>query len=43
MTKAKIIWLVNSSLVICSAFILCAALGMLFNPDAFHKFFSQSN
>lgn len=40
MTKAKIIWLVNTSLVICSAFILCAALGMLFNPDAFHKFFS---
>ncbi len=40
MTKAKIIWLVNSSLLTCSAFILCAALGMLLNPEAFHKFFS---
>ncbi len=40
MTKAKIIWIVNSSLLIFSAFILCMALGMLFNPDAFHKFFS---
>jgi hypothetical protein len=40
MTKAKIIWIVNSSLLICSAFILCTALGMLINPDAFHKFFS---
>jgi hypothetical protein len=40
MTKAKILSIVNSSLLICSAFILCAALGMLINPDAFHKFFS---
>ncbi len=40
MTKAKIIWILNSSLLICGAFILCAALGMLINPDAFHKFFS---
>jgi hypothetical protein len=40
MTKAKIIWLVNSSLLTCTAFILCAALGMLLNPDTFPKFFS---
>ncbi|MBD0302387.1 MAG: hypothetical protein ICV85_09470, partial [Tolypothrix sp. T3-bin4] len=40
MTKEKIISIVNSSLVIGSAFILCAALGMLINPDAFYKFFS---
>ncbi len=40
MTKAKMIRIVNSSLLICSAFIFCAALGMLINPDAFDKFFS---
>ncbi|NEQ25382.1 MAG: mannosyltransferase, partial [Microcoleus sp. SIO2G3] len=40
MTKEKIIQIVNSSLVIGSAFILCAVLGMLINPDAFYKFFS---
>ncbi|MTJ14215.1 mannosyltransferase [Anabaena sp. UHCC 0187] len=27
-------------LIICGAFILCAAIGMLIYPDAFHKFFS---
>lgn len=40
MTKARIIWLIKSSLLVCSAFLLCAMLGMLINPDAFHKFFS---
>jgi hypothetical protein len=39
-TKARIIWLLKSSLLVCSVFLLCAALGMLINPDAFHKFFS---
>ncbi|BAY11472.1 mannosyltransferase [Calothrix sp. NIES-2098] len=29
-------------LIICIAFILCAAVGMLIYPDAFHKFFSVS-
>lgn len=29
-------------LIICSAFILCAAVGMLIYPEAFHKFFSTS-
>ncbi|MBE9056430.1 mannosyltransferase [Sphaerospermopsis sp. LEGE 08334] len=28
--------------IICGAFILCAAIGMLFNQDAFHKFFSAT-
>ena len=40
MTKEKIIQIVNSSLLIGGAFLLCAALGMLINPDAFYKFFS---
>lgn len=40
MTKAKIIWIIKSSLLIGSAFILCAVLGMLLNPDTFDKFFS---
>ena len=40
MTKTTMIRILNSSVLICSAFILCAALGMLINPDAFHKFFS---
>lgn len=40
MTKARIIWLIKSSLLVCSAFLVCAILGMLINPDAFHKFFS---
>ena len=40
MTKSKMLRIVNSSLLIASAFLLCAALGMLINPDAFHKFFS---
>jgi hypothetical protein len=40
MTKEKIIRIVNSSLLIGGAFLLCAALGMLINPDAFYKFFS---
>ena len=29
-------------LIICSVFILCAAVGMFIYPDAFHKFFSPS-
>ncbi len=29
-------------LIICSAFILCAAVGMLIYPDTFNKFFSSS-
>lgn len=29
-------------LIICSAFILCTAIGMFLYPDAFHKFFSPS-
>ncbi|MEW6492647.1 MAG: mannosyltransferase [Cyanobacteriota bacterium] len=40
MLKAKLIRILNLSFLICSAFILCAALGMVVNPDAFHKFFS---
>ncbi len=40
MTRTKTLSLAYSSLFICSAFILCAGLGMLINPDAFHKFFS---
>lgn len=40
MTKRKIIEILKLSLLISSAFVLCAALGMLVNPDAFHKFFS---
>jgi len=40
MTKERIIRIVNSSLLIGGAFLLCAALGMLINPDAFYKFFS---
>lgn len=32
--------IVKSSLLIYGAFIVCAALGMLLNPEAFHKFFS---
>ena len=42
LTKANILRAVGPSLLICSAFILCAALGMLINPEAFHKFFSAS-
>lgn len=41
-TKAEILRRVVSPLIICSAFILCAALGMLIYPEAFHKFFSSS-
>jgi hypothetical protein len=40
MIQAKALRIIQLSLVICSAFILCTALGMLLNPDAFHKFFS---
>jgi hypothetical protein len=40
MIRAKIIRIINLSLLICSGFIVCAALGMLLNPAAFHKFFS---
>lgn len=40
--KAKLIRAAISPLVICSAFILCAALGMLIYPEAFNKFFSPS-
>jgi hypothetical protein len=40
MKRETIIQIVNSSLLVGSAFILCAALGMLINPDAFHKLFS---
>ncbi|MBE9033745.1 mannosyltransferase [aff. Roholtiella sp. LEGE 12411] len=29
-------------LIVCSAFILCAAIGMLIYPDTFNKFFSSS-
>lgn len=29
-------------LIICGAFIFCAAVGMLIDPDAFHKFFSAT-
>ncbi len=40
MSKEKLIRILSLSLVIGSAFVLCAALGMLLNPNAFHKFFS---
>lgn len=40
--KAKLLRTVISPLFICSAFILCAALGMLIYPEAFNKFFSPS-
>lgn len=40
MIKARIIKVCSLSLLVCSIFSLCTALGMLFNPDAFHKFFS---
>ena len=40
MTKEKITQIVNSSLLIGGAFLLCAALGMLINPNTFYKFFS---
>jgi hypothetical protein len=40
MIPGKIIRIVYLSLLVCSAFIVCAALGMLVNPAAFSKFFS---
>ncbi|MBD2774910.1 mannosyltransferase [Iningainema tapete] len=39
MTKKRII-ITAIPLIICGAFILCAAVGMLISPEAFHKFFS---
>jgi len=42
MTNKKIIITAILPLIICSAFILCAAVGMLMYPEAFHKFFSSS-
>ena len=38
--KERIFRILSLSLLICSAFILCTALGMLLKPEAFHKFFS---
>ncbi len=40
MTNKKIITIL-SPLIICSAFILCAAVAMLMYPETFHKFFSS--
>ena len=40
MIKGRILRILSLSLLICSAFILCTALGMLLKPEAFHKFFS---
>jgi hypothetical protein len=40
MIQGRLIRILNFSLLICSAFVLCATLGMLLNPDAFYKFFS---
>lgn len=40
MVKERISETLKLSLLIASAFVFCAALGMLVNPDAFHKFFS---
>jgi hypothetical protein len=42
MTQKKnlLIWIFP--LIICSAFIICAAVGMMIEPEAFHKFFSPS-
>jgi hypothetical protein len=40
MIPEKIVRILYLSLLVCSAFILCAALGMLVNPTAFYKFFS---
>jgi hypothetical protein len=40
MIKGRIIEISKVSLLIFSAFVICAVLGMLVNPDAFHKFFS---
>lgn len=42
MTQKKYIISLILPLIICSAFILCAAIGMLIYPEAFHKFFSPS-
>ncbi len=42
MSKKRIIITAILPLIICGAFILCAAVGMLIYPDAFHKFFSSS-
>ncbi|MDF5720781.1 MAG: mannosyltransferase, partial [Rhizonema sp. PD37] len=39
MTNKKILTIL-SPLIICSAFILCAAVAMLMYPETFHKFFS---
>ncbi len=38
--KERILRILSLSLLICSAFIVCSALGMLLNPDAFYKFSS---
>jgi len=40
--QAEVLRRLLSPTIICSAFILCAALGMLINPESFHKFFSSS-
>ena len=42
MTNKRVIITAILPLIICGAFILCAAVGMLMYPDAFHKFFSSS-
>ncbi|MBO3462164.1 mannosyltransferase [Aetokthonos hydrillicola Thurmond2011] len=42
MTRKRVIITCILPLIICSAFILCAAFGMFMYPEAFHKFFSES-
>jgi hypothetical protein len=42
MTNKKYVIIFVLPLIICGAFILCAAVGMLIYPDSFHKFFSAT-